>query len=192
QCQMKRLPLFLFVVLAYVFEGSAQHLTPTNYMQKVPASVNLQKISDSIYYDNDEIRVIDYMEYQFWVKRIFGKESSEYRATLPDTSIIRSQISFVNPETYATHPAYKNFPILGVSPEQARAYCRWRTDRVAEYMLAQMKFREWESEQNPDNFFTIQNNDHLPANLYWLIFSLPSETTETRYGFRCAAQWQSL
>ena len=185
---MKHFSIFLFLVC--VLSVSAQHLTLKNYQKKVPTGINMMKISDSIYCDQDNIRVIDWMEYQFWLAQIFGKDSPRYLASMPDTNIIRQQISFVNPEVYLKHPPYRNFPILGVKAEQASAYCRWRTDRIAEYMLVNMKLRKWNPEQNPDNFFTIQNNDSLPDNLHWLIFSLPSETTETRYGFRCAAKWQ--
>ena len=187
---------------------SAQHLTLKNYQKKVPAGVNLQMVADSIYYDKDDILVIDWMEYQFWLAQIYGKDSPEYLAAMPDTNIIRQQVSFAEPMAYLTSPACRRFPVFGVTPEQARAYCRWRTDRVAEYMLVQLKLREWDTEQNADNFFTIQNDDgsdvvrcdcrdvarnvstgNCDKCLQWLIFTLPTETTETRYGFRCTARW---
>lgn len=187
---MKRCTFLMLLLFVGDLALSAQHLTVKNYQKKVPAEVNLQMVANSVYYDKDDIRVIDWMEYQFWLTKIYGKESPEYLAAMPDTNIIRQQVSFAKPTAYLTSPAYRHFPVFGVTPEQARAYCRWRTDRVAECMLVRMKLHEYDSEENADNFFTIQNNDDLPDNLQWLIFTLPSETTETRYGFRCAAHWQ--
>lgn len=134
--------------------------------------------------------MIDWMEYQFWLEKIYGKESPQYRASMPDTNIVRQQMPLVDPTVYLRNPVHIRLPVLGVSAEQARAYCRWRTDRVAEYILVNMKLLEWDSEQNPDNFFTIRNNASLPADLHWLEFSLAGEKTETRYGFRCVARWQ--
>ncbi|MCQ2276445.1 MAG: hypothetical protein MJZ87_05840 [Bacteroidales bacterium] len=206
---MKCSPFLMLLLFAGNLTLSAQHLTLKNYQKKVPAGVNMQMVADSIYYDKDDILVIDWMEYQFWLAQIYGKESPEYLAAMPDTNIIRQQVSFTEPTAYLTNPAYRHFPVFGVNPEQARAYCCWRTDRVAEYMLVQLKLREWNSEQNADNFFTIQNNDgrdgvhcgcrdgvHTVSTagdcdncLQWLIFTLPTETTETRYGFRCVARW---
>ena len=36
---------------------------------------------------------------------------------------------------YLRHPAYRDYPVVGVSWEQANDYCTWRTDRVNERIL---------------------------------------------------------
>jgi hypothetical protein len=36
---------------------------------------------------------------------------------------------------YFRHPAYNNYPVVGVSWRQANDYASWRTDRVNEYIL---------------------------------------------------------
>ena len=40
---------------------------------------------------------------------------------------------FVN--NYLRHPSYREYPVVGVSWEQANDYCIWRTDRVNERIL---------------------------------------------------------
>lgn len=187
---MKIRILTLLLCILIGATASAQHLTHKNYQRKITSGMDFRIIADSIYYDKEEIRVIDWMEYQFWLEKVYGKESPEYRAALPDKEIIRQQMPLVEPDVYLHSPAYIHLPVFGVNTEQARAYCRWRTDRVAEHILVNMKLLEWNPEQNPNNFFTLQNNNNLPADLRWLIFSLPSETMETCYGFRCCAQWR--
>lgn len=184
-----RIPILLLSIFIGV-TASAQHLTHKNYQRRITSDMDFRIVADSIYYDRDEIRVIDWMEYQFWLEKVYGKDSPQYLASMPDTNIVRQQMPLVEPMVYMKNPAHIKLPVLGVSTEQARAYCRWRTDRVAEYILVSMKLLKWDSEQTPDNFFTIQNNENLPADLHWLVFSLAGPTTETRYGFRCVARWQ--
>ena len=184
-----RIPIFLLCLLIGA-TASAQHLSQKNYQKKIVKDMKFIKISDSIYYDKNEICNLDWMEYQFWLEKVYGKDSPEYRAALPDKEIIRQQMPLVESDVYLHSPAYVHLPVFGVNTEQARAYCRWRTDRVAEFILVNMKLLEWNPEQNPNNFFTLQNNNGLPADLRWLIFSLPAETMETSYGFRCCAQWR--
>src|SRR5690625_7208825 len=38
-------------------------------------------------------------------------------------------------ENYLRHPAYAEYPVVGVSWIQAMEYSKWRTDRVNEIML---------------------------------------------------------
>ena len=101
----------------------------------------------SFYLDETEVRNIDYLEYLHWIKRYFINQNSPYflgvsrpeiyKEALPDTLVWRDKLGeneiFIN--NYLRHPAYKEYPVVGVSWEQANAYCRWRTDRVNERIL---------------------------------------------------------
>src|SRR5690606_14504179 len=37
-------------------------------------------------------------------------------------------------DTYLEHPAYRFFPVVGISYQQAKAYCKWRTKFVTNLM----------------------------------------------------------
>lgn len=92
------------------------------------------QISEILFADEVEIYNFAWQEYESWTKLKYGTGSKEHLAMLPDTLVWRQKIS--NNEPYVTHyyrhPAYKNHPVVGVSYEQAVAFCKWRTARVKE------------------------------------------------------------
>jgi sulfatase modifying factor 1 len=112
----------------------------------------------SFYMDETEVSNIDYREYLFWLKRVFGETYPEVvlNAT-PDTLVWRDELSYNEPmvETYFRHPAYDDYPVVGVNWTQANEYCKWRTDRVNEMILIQKGIMELNTEQQAeDNFNT--------------------------------------
>ena len=91
----------------------------------------------SFYMDETEVTNSDYREYLYWLKRVFADYPQVYQQALPDTLVWRGQLAFNAPlvEYYLRHPAYNDYPVVGVSWLQATQYCEWRTDRVNEMML---------------------------------------------------------
>lgn len=112
----------------------------------------------SFYLDETEVRNLDYVEYLFWINRVFGTDYPEvYRQALPDTLVWRTQLAFNEPyvEYYLRHPAYRDYPVVGVSHVQASDYCNWRTDRVNEMILIREGILKMDpNQQNEENFNT--------------------------------------
>ena len=94
----------------------------------------------SFYMDETEISNQNYREYLYWLNRVFGESYPEvHNKALPDTLVWRDELAFNEPyvETYFRHPAYSDYPVVGVNWNQANEYCKWRTDRVNEMVLVQ-------------------------------------------------------
>jgi len=112
----------------------------------------------SFYIDETEVTNVDYLEYLYWTSRVFGKDHPDvYRKALPDTLVWRDRLGYNEPlvNMYLRHPAYQNYPVVGVSWVQATEYCKWRTDRVNEFLLIKSKALQWNNDQkNADNFNT--------------------------------------
>lgn len=93
------------------------------------------EIVEGFFFDNTERTNLDWREYLTWIEnKGAGKESKAYKSALPDTTVWLTEVSYGEPfkETYFSHPAYDNYPVVGISHKQAIAYCAWRTDRVKE------------------------------------------------------------
>lgn len=112
----------------------------------------------SFYMDESEVSNLDYLEYLYWLQRVYGQDYPEvYSKALPDTLVWRNPLSYNEPfiENYFRHPAYQNYPVVGVSWVQASEYCIWRTDRVNENILIEKGILKVNPNQvNEDNFNT--------------------------------------
>jgi len=112
----------------------------------------------SFYMDQTEISNLQYREYLYWLGRVFGADYPEVqRKALPDTLVWRDELAYNEPyvEYYLRHPAYANYPVVGVSWLQANDYCKWRTDRVNELLLISQGILDINPNQvNEDNFNT--------------------------------------
>ncbi|WP_026473760.1 SUMF1/EgtB/PvdO family nonheme iron enzyme [Alkaliflexus imshenetskii] len=111
----------------------------------------------SFYMDESEVRNVDYREYLYWIQRVFTDYPEVYRKALPDTLVWRRPLAYNEPlvENYLRHPAYSDYPVVGVNWLQANDFCAWRTDRVNELILVDMGILDLDiNQQNENNFNT--------------------------------------
>ncbi|MHA7941854.1 gliding motility lipoprotein GldJ [Formosa sp. 3Alg 14/1] len=101
-----------------------------------------QQHVQSFYMDETEVTNVMYLEYLDHLKRVFPPSTDGFRAiyngALPDTLVWRNRLGYneVMTDNYLRHPAYAEYPVVGVSWIQAVEFSKWRTDRVNEYNLA--------------------------------------------------------
>ena len=71
----------------------------------------------SFYIDEVETTNVVYKEYLYWLSRVFVTDKDIYRAALPDTLVWREPMAYNEPfvEDYLRHPAYNQYPVVGVS-----------------------------------------------------------------------------
>lgn len=115
----------------------------------------------SFYMDETEVKNVDWREYLYWLNRIYGQDYPEvFKKALPDTLVWRSKLAYNEPyvEYYLRHPAYNDYPVVGVNWLQASDYCAWRTDRVNEMILIR--------EGLFDHFPQQANDDHFTTDAY--------------------------
>jgi gliding motility-associated lipoprotein GldJ len=121
----------------------------------VPRRVTVQ----SFYMDQTEVTNLNYREYLYWLERVYGADYPEViRKALPDTLVWRDKLAYNEPfvDLYFRHPAYQNYPAVGVSWIQANDFCSWRTDRVNEMLLISKGILKLDPDQKDANNFNSE------------------------------------
>ena len=132
---------FAGILLIVLFSSFSFH--PKKFIP--PGTV---KISDTLYADINEINNLSWMEYVFWTRMKYGKHSAEALATLPDTSVwlwdnMNSNAPYMHQYRLG---AFKNYPVSGISHEQAQRYCKWRSERVREFYCISGRYEPFQFE----------------------------------------------
>ena len=100
----------------------------------------------SFYIDETEVTNLMYNEYLNWLETVFPTQNPDYQliynGALPDTLVWRNALGYVEELTtnYLRHPAYSEYPVVGVNWLQAVQYAEWRSDRVNEFILEREGF----------------------------------------------------
>jgi formylglycine-generating enzyme required for sulfatase activity len=93
-----------------------------------------------------------------------------YKKELPDTLVWRTYGSYNDEQVsgYFSHPAYDDFPVVGVSFQQALDYCKWKTEELRELVKSPAYVKQM----------------HFPEKIEDLYFRLPTvkEWEEAAYG----------
>ena len=122
--------ILLFIILVS-FVAKKEFSSP-----KLTVPPGTVQVKDSLYMDKME--VTNAMWQDFTEGWLLGKEddTAAYKKMQPDTSVWYSlKYDHENYEkSYASSAAFAEFPVVGVSYEQAIAFCEWRTERVNEYL----------------------------------------------------------
>ena len=100
-----------------------------------------QQHVQSFYMDETEVTNVMYLEYLDWIERVYPRDDPNFKAiyegAVPDTLVWRNRLGYseMMVENYLRHPAYAEYPVVGVSWIQAVEFANWRTDRVNELGL---------------------------------------------------------
>ncbi len=128
-----------------------------------------QQHIQSFYMDETEVTNQMYLEYLDWLKRVFPPTEQNYRniyyGAVPDTLVWRNRLGYnetmVN--NYLRHPAYAQYPVVGVSWVQAVEFSKWRTDRVNEKQLVESGYISEETLYKTEAGATFNTETYINA-----------------------------
>lgn len=128
-----------------------------------------QQHVQSFYIDETEVTNDMYLQYLDYLKSVFPPSEPSYRniyyGALPDTLVWRNRLGFneTMTENYLRHPAYKDYPVVGVSWIQAVEFSNWRTNRYNELILEEEGYTARGAKNNVDAASTFDLDTYLQA-----------------------------
>jgi len=133
-----------------------------------------QQHVQSFYMDETEVTNVMYLEYLDWIARVYPRDDPNFKAiydgAVPDTLVWRNRLGYseMMVENYLRHPAYAEYPVVGVSWIQAVEFAQWRTDRVNELGLQKAGYltRGTEYDATADANFTTDTYITAPTLTY--------------------------
>lgn len=105
-----------------------------------------QQHVQSFFMDETEVTNVMYTEYLHYMKKVFPPTEENYKdiyyGVLPDTLVWRDRLGYNETMVtmYLWHPAYGEYPVVGVNWVQAMEFCKWRTNFVQMSELERNKF----------------------------------------------------
>jgi formylglycine-generating enzyme required for sulfatase activity len=159
--------LFLFLLIVSGCVLQKEHFDEVRKTPKQnlipPGTVWLR---DNLFMDKTEVRNLDYLEFLYWTSKY---EPEKYKALLPDTLLWRNIDNYNEPYVlyYLRHSVYRNYPVVGVSYEQAVAFCKWRSDRVNQFMYIRDHYKNKEVKWDTVKNFPELVRYSLPTKEQW-------------------------
>ena len=133
-----------------------------------------QQHVQSFYMDETEVTNRMYLQYLDWLKGTFPPEEQGYKniytGALPDTLVWRNPLGFNENmvKNYLRHPAYQNYPVVGVNWLQATEFSQWRTDMVNQKKLSEDGYtsRDAYYDNTPEKTFNTETYLNSPSQVY--------------------------
>jgi hypothetical protein len=175
------------LILGLLFSCKTRQPTHELVLNEYMTPPGTIKIDDNLFLDQTEVTNISYLEFIYWTNMVQG--NPEYKSILPDTSawkfLTTYKYEYPMPEYYLRHPAYRQRPVVGISYQQATKFCKWRSDRVMEFILIKKGLIPHKLNPPKDSAFTIEkyfsgkyyNIKPSPYIKYYPVYSLPDSLT---------------
>ena len=138
----------------------------SEYSKKLKTPPGTVKLNDNLFFDKTEIGNVDWRIYEEWLRNN-SNNSIVVLQNIPDSTVWITDNTTSSPYTnyYYRHPSFNNYPVVGVSYEQAIAFCKWRSDRVNELLAKDPKQNPFPSKKYRYRLPTVEEWEGAAENL---------------------------
>jgi formylglycine-generating enzyme required for sulfatase activity len=118
--------IFLFTILLIPSEVFCQ---ATKHFLLVPP--NGVHVEENLFIDKTEITNLNWLEYIYYLYH--DSTHAIYKQALPDTTVWLAYGDTLKVKHYLRYTSFRSFPVVGITQEQAMAYCTWRSIAATEH-----------------------------------------------------------
>ena len=128
-------------------------------------NIPTQQHVQSFYMDETEVTNFMYLEFLDYTKKVFPPTDENYKniyvGVCPDTLVWRNRLGYNETMTnnYLRHPAYAEYPVVGVNWVQATEFSKWRTERVNEALLEKNGYTKKNAKTNDVDAESLFNTE---------------------------------
>ncbi|WP_088842823.1 formylglycine-generating enzyme family protein [Hymenobacter gelipurpurascens] len=163
--------LLWLLALAFLPLGLRGQNMPSNSgtpaLPKPPGTV---QVADNLFMDEAEVANIHWLEYLKFLAQ--DSATAHYRSQLPDSTVWVAQSASASqqagtaarPVSYFRYPPMYYYPAVGISYEQAAAYCKWRSAMVNQNFFKSKEFLKKHPELRG---YTVEVEYRLPTEQEW-------------------------
>lgn len=154
----------ILVLLLVVSVVAAQ---PEKHISKNPPGT--VRINDTLYADVTEVANVHWREYLYYLRDLAEVGDSSLNEMLTDTSV---WIGFSHDgvpyaEFYHRHPGFNDYPVVGITYEQAVKYCAWRTFAANFFIYANENKSKKDWKEHLRDSFAFKFVYRLPTKSEW-------------------------
>ena len=135
-------------------------------------------LRDNLFIDETEISNVNWLEFVYW-NYSHNLPKSYCDSMLPDSNVWGDTYlheswykqyysNILAKRYYFRHPAFQNYPVVGISYKQAKEFCKWRSDRVNEYYYRlKNHIKNWKYDSTYNQNFPKVVIYRLPSREEW-------------------------
>jgi formylglycine-generating enzyme required for sulfatase activity len=141
------------------------------------------QFNDTLFVDKTEIPNVGWRECLYYLLQV-KKDTALYYQMLPDTTVWVNDTLFSSAsDYYFRHPGFNDYPVTGISYEQAIEFCKWRTYAANQGIyFKENKIKDFASHRNDK--FPIRFYYRLPTKAEWEEIARGKySTTDFPYGY---------
>ena len=164
----------MFVILFTHYAGYAQK-------PELPTPPNGVWLYDNVFIDLTEVANIHWLEYQF---SFTVSTREQYLSTIIDSTVwALGPMEEILSRGYYRHPSNRYYPVVGVTKQQAIAYCKWRTEAVNDMIRRQISANSLEYQKFKN--YKIEVTYRLPTEEEWEMAAAGSlDVNRFPYGYK--------
>ncbi len=136
---MKKCIGIVVVALSLTYCRSEYPVVLGRQAYQLPPPPETVWIAPNLFIDQHECTNLEYIEYLGWLSAEYGEASERFQQAVPSFFNDEGKAFARDYRSYVRDEVFDDYPVVGLTYEQAQAFARWKTERVNEHILLERR-----------------------------------------------------